>query len=358
MPVCNGAIGGIYIDTVTNDVVVNNNGFTLVLDGTVYYIAPVDGETETRFTFESGSTNILVVNVDKITRNVRTNPSDCMEIITQANAHKYTGFSIPVAVCYKDLDVWHFVGAFRYFSDYSASARRQSSLNVSEEFTKNNLVAHMGGHTQEQNTIANFEDAIADGYKILEMDVRETSDNVLVLSHDGSFTVGGVTYTISQETYATLVAVKPNLATLHEAMLLCKKNNVVAELDFTHVGTQTANTNIVAEVQRMGMAGRSYITCTGAIARQLLNIDNDLCICVSNVTTNEGVDSVADIRNTAAVAMCSVEYTSVTQPLVYYMHEKGFLVKPWTVNTLSDVQQMFNYGCDFVISDLIKPSDL
>lgn len=68
------------------------------------------------------------------------------------------------------------------------------------------IIAHRGYHVNScQNTIAAFKEAVADGFKYLEIDIRRTADNMYVLSHDDIITLynDGVatSVTISKSNY-------------------------------------------------------------------------------------------------------------------------------------------------------------
>ena len=225
---------------------------------------------------------------------------------------------------------------------------------ISPIFAENHLIAHKGGNAGTANTIANFEAGIANGYKILEADVRFTSDSVPVLSHDA--TVSG--YTIKNYTYSALVALVPTLARLDDFLILCKTNNVVAELDFTKEYNSSQTTICYNTVKNTGMLGRTMFTVYAETARTLIGMDSGCIICVSGVDSTSGVDAIEDIISGARLCICSTTYSSVTQSLVEYMHSKGSLSKPWTVNSTSTIETLFGYGCDFIITDSVKPSDL
>lgn len=60
--------------------------------------------------------------------------------------------------------------------------------------------------TVAENTLPAFYRAWKNGADWIEADVRQSSDGVYVICHDPTVTVGGVTYTIANETAATLTA--------------------------------------------------------------------------------------------------------------------------------------------------------
>jgi len=222
---------------------------------------------------------------------------------------------------------------------------------VSPIFAENHLVAHKGGNAGTANTIANFETGIANGYKILEGDVRFTSDTIPVLSHDA--TISG--YTIASYTYDQIHALVPTLARLDDFLLLCKQNNVVAELDFTKEYNSSQTQTCYATVAKCGMLGRTMITAYTSTVRDLLGIDTNIIVCASGIDTTNAVDGLSDIISAARLCVCSTSYSSVTKELVEYMHSAGCLSKPWTVNDTATIETLFGYGCDYIITDSVIP---
>lgn len=223
---------------------------------------------------------------------------------------------------------------------------------LSSIWAENQLIAHKGGNAGAANTIANFEAGIANGYKILEGDVRFTSDSVPVLSHDAK--VSG--YTIASYTYDALVALVPTLARLDEFLILCKENNVCAELDFTKEYSDAQTTICYNTVKECGMLGRTMITTYTSAINKLLTLDTDVIVCASSISTTSAVDALASIIASVRLCVCSIESTDVTQALVEYIHNAGCLVKPWTVNNSTTISTLWGYGCDYIITDSVLPS--
>ena len=225
---------------------------------------------------------------------------------------------------------------------------------ISPIWATNQLIAHKGGNAGTANTIANFEAGIANGYKILEGDVRFTSDTVPVLSHDAS--VSG--YTIASYTYDQIHALVPTLARLDDFLFLCKQNNVCAELDFTKEYNASQIQKCYDTIKSCGMLGRTMVTAYAAQVRAFIEIDADMILCASGISTTSAVDALADVIAAARLVVCSVESANVTKSLIDYMHTKGCLCKPWTVNSVSTVNTLFGNGADYIITDSVLPSAL
>lgn len=82
----------------------------------------------------------------------------------------------------------------------------------------NLVLGHRGAPLVEiENTVQSFRKAIEDGADGVELDIRPTTDNVLVVSHDNSLKrVYGVDLRIEESTYSEVKAAVPEIATLPE----------------------------------------------------------------------------------------------------------------------------------------------
>lgn len=229
---------------------------------------------------------------------------------------------------------------------------------VSGLFSENHLIAHKGGNGGEENTIANFEIAYSNGYKMIEIDVQFTSDEIPVLWHDDSFTIQGTTYTIANYTYAELIAVKPNLATLDEGLVFCKTHNMTCDIDFTKTSTDAQIEILLDHLTNCGMQGNAMITCWESVARKILGIDDHVCICVSSVHSVSAVDALADMAFRPSCFVCSIGDTYITQQIIDRMHHYGFKAKAWTVNSVASIKNYYNMKIEFIITDSVKESDL
>ncbi len=77
------------------------------------------------------------------------------------------------------------------------------------------IIGHRGALAlAEENTLLSFKAALHEGVDAIELDVRSSSDGVLVVHHDPSIN----NLTISKVPYHNLKASQPNLLTLKEAL--------------------------------------------------------------------------------------------------------------------------------------------
>jgi glycerophosphoryl diester phosphodiesterase len=95
------------------------------------------------------------------------------------------------------------------------------------------IIGHRGAKgLAPENTVASFRRALECGVDGIELDVHLTSDGVLVCTHDAAIIApDGTEYAIPNHTYDELLAQKPDLATLDEAiMAVNRKVPIVIEI--------------------------------------------------------------------------------------------------------------------------------
>ena len=144
------------------------------------------------------------------------------------------------------------------------------------------IIAHRGYHVNSyQNTIAAFKEAIADGFKYLEIDIRKTLDGMYILSHDDTITLynsgKAISVSISKSNYSDIKSYTWDaegqcvLNTLHALFNAMKVYDVVLICD-RKSGT---NADIVELANLCGVTDRlllSYSSIGSAISdADLLN---------------------------------------------------------------------------------------
>lgn len=343
----NNKSGGMYKSQ--NSIIVNTDGFRITYNGHTYYIAPIDNTTVTTYTPDNlMDTVLLVIDPVKLTNpGIRNNPSDVLSLVAY-RGDSYAKQYITVATFYKG--TWSFNGKFRMMDAIKP-------VPVNNWFNTQRIIAHKGGNATTPNTMENFQSAIENGYKFIETDAQITSDNIVVLHHDTTITIGGTTYTIANLTYAQLHSLAPTIPLLTDLLTLAKKNDVIIDLDCTKRQSADAITVVYNTVKKMGCMSRVMFTCSIANAKQILN-NGQAIVCLTEVDTQAELDSIYDIIAQASLCVCSVQYNNYTENIVNMIHSYGALVKVWTVNNATNINTLFDKNVDMVISDSIRETDL
>lgn len=230
---------------------------------------------------------------------------------------------------------------------------------INSEVGRVNLIAHKGGNQAHDGTFARLTYSAEHGYRILEVDAAFTSDGVAVVQHDSTITVDGTTYTIANETYATLSALDlgdgEHLITLDDAVLFCKKRGLVVEIDLSNVSMDaTKASTIMGIVIDSGMLGSAIITGTAAKQAYITAITKKAILSISSLydtVDEEAVDAIAEMIPSALRVICSINHSNVTEAIVDYAHRKGLIVKTWTHTSAATVNADLSIGVDLAICD-------
>lgn len=133
--------------------------------------------------------------------------------------------------------------------------------------------------TVAENTLPAYYRAYLNGSNWVEMDARLSSDSVYVSFHDATLTLGGVTYTIANETSDTLTSLvlstdttygECKIPTLEDCLKLCAYTGMTANIDCKVINPST----LAKLVIDCGMSGRSvYANLSVANAQAILAVD-------------------------------------------------------------------------------------
>lgn len=133
--------------------------------------------------------------------------------------------------------------------------------------------------TVHENTLEAFYRAYLNSANWIEVDARLSSDGIYVSNHDATITVSGTTYTIANETAATLTSLVLStdptygecyLPTLASVLKLCVYTGMKANIDCKAINATTLAQLVVDS----GMSGRAaYANTSTANAATILTID-------------------------------------------------------------------------------------
>ena len=153
--------------------------------------------------------------------------------------------------------------------------------------------------TVHENTLEAFYRAYLNGANCIETDARLSSDGVYICSHDATVTVGGVTYTIANETAETLsslvLSIDPtygecHIPTLSSVLKLCCYTGMTANIDCKAINAATLAQLVVDS----GMSGRAvYANTSTSNAAAILAVDPNAGFLFSYSTENLATWSTA-----------------------------------------------------------------
>ena len=209
-------------------------------------------------------------------------------------------------------------------------------------------VAHRGGAAYwPENTLEAFRNSASTGADMVELDVQTTSDGVQVIHHDSSFKAGGKTYKIPKNTYAKLVAAKPSLCTLDEALDTIYKTGLMIQLELKESADAK---KCVAAIAKHNMKNRTwYISFKTAQLKAVRAQDPEAKLgYIFEKSVPKHLDStIASLRISALM----VKHDLLTQTRLNDWHMAGLLVNVWTINNREDCRRFADMGVDFITSN-------
>ncbi|MDD2992180.1 MAG: glycerophosphodiester phosphodiesterase [Pygmaiobacter sp.] len=254
----------------------------------------------------------------------------------------------------------------------TAAAGVLLTLAVSYTITTNNslegLLSHRAQITSHrgysakapENTLPAFQAAIDCGVAdYAELDVQQTSDGVVVLSHDANLKrctgmdtpVTDISYEALRKLDASFGYTGPDpekfigtkIPTLDEVIKLCKGK---IKLNIEIKGnTPTLEAETVRIIQENGFGDQCVVTSLRYDALEKVKAIDPTLKCGYIMAMGAG-----NYYDLPAADFFSVETTFVTSGMVQELHARGKEVHVWTVDGLSDAQKMLNRGVDNIIT--------
>ena len=213
------------------------------------------------------------------------------------------------------------------------------------------IVAHRGLHVVEvENTVAAFGEARSLGCDGVELDVRRTIDDALVVHHDAEIVgVGHIALTSCRD-------LPVGVATLTEALHAC--------------------TGMIVNVEIKNDPNEAGYDPSGALARQVVDalselgwlddvvissFDLETCDAVRRSSSIVQVGWLLGFRSDPRLALneCVSRSLNAIHPFFFHVddkliaaaHDAGVAVNVWTVNEKPDMQRMIDLDVDMLITD-------
>ena len=229
----------------------------------------------------------------------------------------------------------------------------------SSNLTRPYIVAHRGDSVNcPENTMPAFLKAIEEGADFIELDVHETKDGVIVVTHDdGLKRITGSSEKVHNLTYEELEKLDAGswfseefsyvrISTLDEVLKALKgKALIQIELKPTKYDVDLEQ-KVVDIINSNDMESDCMITSLDYDAlKEVKEIDPDIdVVCVMTVVSGNLDDlDFAD--------GFSIESNNITREIVSKIHADEKEVYSWTVNNKNKVQEMINAGVDGILTD-------
>ena len=256
-------------------------------------------------------------------------------------------------------------GVYRFLKERESDLLdRHAAIDQPHDFE---IVGHMGaGAFHSGNSKTAIESALRFPIERIELDIRQASDGTIVLVHDDEVLIDGKKVPIENAATEQLRAILPDFMTFEEAlavidkrmpvMIDLKKGNFVPEL--------------VSLIERNGIADSAMISCTDPWAiRQLRAAFPSMPIGLStghrplglalkrggpvvrNVLQDFGsTPLLAALRWTGASALM-INQDLIAPDLVQALHDHGYAVYAWTIDSPARMRTVVAARVDGVISN-------
>lgn len=234
--------------------------------------------------------------------------------------------------------------------------------------------AHRGGSFgAPENTISAFSLAAKKGYSYIECDIRWTSDNVPVISHDASVgassagfgNISDITFNKLREyrfsAYEETAYEEETVASYEEMIKLCKQKGLNPYVEIYDGESFTADRakQLIDIAKKYDMEHRitwisSYFDALMTIKETSVLPDLRL-LYVCSVKDYALKWKLSELKNAANRVGLDVDYHYLDKDYIDFMKASGFDVECWTVDDASTAQQLINMGITGITTNKLGP---
>lgn len=271
------------------------------------------------------------------------------------------------------------------FDSKSQNSRSHNNeLDINPYILNSKFIAHRGCDTQyaPENTIPGFKWAIDSGYKILEYDIRFTSDGVPVLIHDETINrtarnqdgseISTDIY-VANSSYEELLNYDfgiwrgssfagTKIPTLEEFLVFIKKYGCCGDTDWTTLGSNITSSQIatfMSTVKKTGMMGSVMITSNISVIRNLLLEYPNIMVCVANQGNPlSTLDDCAVAMASARLSIVSLQYPYAEKSWHEYAHNLGLYTKSFTLSINERIKASLEFSPDLMIVGSLKRDEI
>lgn len=234
---------------------------------------------------------------------------------------------------------------------------------------------HRGGDLTRQNTLAAFEDAVAMGYRYLEIDVRSAACGTLVVFHDETLdrVTDGVG-PLSEKTWEELAALR--LLASGESLLTFEE--LLTRWDDVHLNVDLKDDASVAEfarlVEKYGAHDRVLVASfsdarrrrarkalgRNALGREVLGrktaasgglLSTALIVLLGPLSLMRWLRRWAAEIDCVQVPISQGRIRVVTPGFIRRCHDAGLQVHVWVVDEPSEMHRLLDLGVDGLMTD-------
>ncbi len=253
-----------------------------------------------------------------------------------------------------------FVGGCSLFTYQFVTGK--ANLNI--EFVRTiEITAHRGASVKyPENTMSAFVGAKELGADWIELDVQQTKDMQIVVSHDTNLKrVTGVDKDIIEMNYSEIETLDAGsffderfkgerIPLLSDVLKFAKDNDIQLNIELKPTGKENNfEEQVINLIKEYNFENRCVVTSqVYNVLENIKKVDQKIktvyvmSIAIGNITDAKYADAF------------SVEASNVNRTLVNKVHSEGKELYAWTVNTEESINQMIDMNVDNIITDNIE----
>lgn len=276
--------------------------------------------------------------------------SSCLR--KEENKHKINVFKYIVIVI---LIISGTIFTYNYF---------KGNLSLNIEYVKNiEVTAHRGASVDyPENTMIAFKKAREYGANWVELDVQETKDGVIIVSHDSNLKrVTGKDININDVNYEEIETIDVSykfgekykneyIPNLDHVIIWAKDNNMKLNIELKPTGKEIdLEKTVVDIIENHEFANNVVVTSSKYDSLKKVKKYN------KNIKTIY-VLSIAfgDVSDLKYADGFSIEASNINKSLIKRIHKEGKEIYAWTVNKEDSINKMIKLNVDNIITDDIK----
>ena len=233
------------------------------------------------------------------------------------------------------------------------------AVHISERAENIQITAHRGdsGHAPE-NTLPAIESAIAKRADYVEIDIRRTADDRLVLMHDSSaMRTAGIERCIEECSFAEVDLLDvgswygtkyagTTVPTLEDVLKL-SKGRIGVNIEIKSVeGDDRIAGKVVEELRRCEMEAECTVTSSNYEILKAVEKENSM------IRTGIILSDADNWRDYDAVDFYSVSLQALNRTIVKEMKAVGKEIHVWTANEANEIRMAMEYQLDNIITDM------
>ncbi|MEG1427139.1 MAG: glycerophosphodiester phosphodiesterase family protein, partial [Oscillospiraceae bacterium] len=237
----------------------------------------------------------------------------------------------------------------------SYSAAHMSQLQAEDPVL---VMAHRGNSVGvPENSLPAFQKAIDLGADYIELDVQETKDGAIVVTHDSNFVrCTGVDYNVWEHTLSEIQKLDAGvhfgmeykgtrIPTLEEVLAQCK-GKIRMNIELKSNGHERSLEKSVAELITQSDSDQEVVI-TSLTKKCLVNFKKYKPKIPCGYIVSMAVGNYLDVPWSD---FYSVEQSFITKQLIYDAHKRGKTINAWTPDTAAEIENLITLGVDSVIT--------